>query len=62
MSFFSKILRKMTSEIPLLVVNNRKKRKYIQDKDFDADQKVLQVVSHHYFDIINEAKDRIDEE
>jgi hypothetical protein len=37
-------------------------RKYIQDKDFDADQKVLQVVSHHYFDIINEAKDRIDEE
>ncbi len=38
------------------------KRKYIQDQDFDAYQKVLRSISHRYIDVLKDAKDSSDEE
>jgi hypothetical protein len=38
------------------------KKKYLQNKDFCAYQKVLRSISHRYIDIIKDAKDTSDEE
>ena len=38
------------------------KRKYVQDQDFDAYQKVLRSISHRYIDALKDAKDSSDEE
>ena len=38
------------------------KQKFLQDVDFDAYQKVLRTISHHYMDVIKEVKDSSDEE
>ena len=38
------------------------KAKYLQDKDFDGDPKVLRALSHRYINVIEDARDNSDED
>ena len=46
----------------VMMKNSRwQKAKYMQDKDFDAYQKVLRALSHRYINVIEDATDSSDE-